>query len=65
MGLAYGTLMKKEVKIMIPQFYKWLDYYITHNVTQIAALPKFVRWGVGKLGVSLAKVLLRLNYKIT
>jgi hypothetical protein len=46
-GLAYGTLMKKEIRTMLPQFYKWLEYYITTNVTEIARLPKFLKWGIG------------------
>ena len=65
MGLAYGQLMKEELKVMQKEFYGWAAGYIANNVTQIGMLPKWMRMDIGKNAVSLVKRLLDLNYVIT
>jgi len=65
MGLAYGTLMKDELKVMVKDFFGWAAGYIANNVTQISMLPKWLRMDVAHTGVGLAKRLLDINYLIT
>lgn len=65
MGLAYGTLMKEELKIMAREFFGWAANFIANNVTQISMLPKWLRHDIGETGVSLVKKLLDVNYLIT
>jgi len=65
MGLAYGTLMKEELKVMVHDFFGWAAGYIANNVTQIGMLPKWLRQDIGHTGVGLAKKLLDVNYLIT
>jgi len=65
MGVAYGTLMKDELKVMVKDFFGWAAGYIANNVTQISMLPKWLRQDLGKGGVSLAKKVLDVNYLIT
>ena len=65
MGLAYGTLMKNELKVMVKEFFGWAAGYIANNVTQISMLPKWMRMDIGHTGVSLVKRLLDVNYLIT
>ena len=65
MGLAYGTLLKKELNIMQKEFFQWAADYIANNVTNVGYLPKWFRNDLGKTGVSLAKKLLDVNYLIT
>lgn len=33
MGLAYGQLLKKQLPVMIKEFYGWAAGYIENNVT--------------------------------
>ena len=65
MGLAYGTLLKSELKIMQKEFFEWAAGYIANNVTQIGMLPKWFRMDLGKSAVSIVKKLLDVNYLIT
>jgi len=65
MGYAYGSLLKNELKHMIPEFFAWCETYIANNVSVINQLPAFLKKMVSKTGIKLAKVLLSLNYKIT
>ena len=65
MGLAYGTLLKSELKVMQKEFFEWAAGYIANNVTQIGFLPKWFRMDLGKTAVGLVKRLLDVNYLIT
>ena len=65
MGVAYGTLLKQELKVMEKDFFGWAAGFVANNVTQIGMLPKWMRHEVGETAVSLAKRLLDLNYVIT
>lgn len=65
MGLAYGTLMKDQLKVMVKDFFGWAAGFIANNVTQISMLPKWLRQDIGHSGVSVAKRLLDVNYLIT
>lgn len=47
MGLAYGTLLKDELKIMEKEFFGWAEGFIANNVTQIGMLPKWLRYDIG------------------
>lgn len=47
MGLAYGTLMKEELKVMEKEFFGWASNFIANNVTQISMLPKWLRHDIG------------------
>ena len=65
MGLAYGTLLKNELKVMEKEFFEWAAGYVANNVTQIGFLPKWFRMDLGHTAVSLVKRLLDVNYLIT
>jgi hypothetical protein len=65
MGLAYGQLLKDQLPVMIEEFYGWAAGYIENNVTFINTLPNFMKRGLGRGGVAIAKRLLDLNYVIT
>jgi len=65
MGVAYGTLMKDELKVMVKDFFGWAAGFIANNVTQISMLPKWLRQDLAKGAVGLAKKLLDVNYLIT
>ena len=65
MGVAYGTLLKDELKVMNVEFFEWAASFIANNVTQISMLPKWFRNGLGTTAITLAKKVLDLNYLIT
>lgn len=65
MGLAYGQLLKNELKVMTKDFFGWAAGYIANNVTQIGMLPKWLRNDIGHTAVGLVKRLLDINYLIT
>ena len=50
---------------MQKDFFNWAATFIANNVTQISALPKWLRMDIGHTGSDLAKKLLDLNYLIT
>ena len=65
MGLAYGTLLKEELKIMQKEFFGWAADYVANNVTNVNYLPKWFKKELGVTAVSLVKRLLDVNYLIT
>jgi len=57
--------MKKELEIMLPNFYDFLEGILKTNVSVIAKMPKFLKSLIGSIGLKAFNIALDLTYEIT